>query len=139
MSDITYNTRTTPCSHGATFFCPHTYDVKILATIVEDDARATLCESFYKHKQTFPIHAFRPTLPAGGLPDEAQGRLSGWTSPVLYHVFNFGKDNNAGPGAGWNLTTIRNATSTIKIKQVWDLLILLFFLGISHSRCCYEI
>jgi hypothetical protein len=33
-------------SHGAAFFCPHTYDVKLLATIAEDDARATLCETY---------------------------------------------------------------------------------------------
>ena len=26
-------------SHGATFFCPHTWDVKLLASVVEDDAR----------------------------------------------------------------------------------------------------
>jgi hypothetical protein len=34
-------------SHGATFFCPHTWDVKLLAQIAEDDARATLCKSFF--------------------------------------------------------------------------------------------
>jgi hypothetical protein len=105
-------------SHGATFFCPHTWDVKILATISELDTRNILCESFFKHKDDFPIHAFRPTLPAGGLPAEALGQLKSWTSPVLYHVFNFGKNNDAGPDAGWNLTTIHNATSTIQIKQV---------------------
>jgi hypothetical protein len=105
-------------SHGATFFCPHTWDVKILATIQEDEARATLCASYFKSKDTFPIHAFRPTLPAGGLPAEALGTLKTWTSPVLYHVFNFGENNDAGPDAGWNLTTIRNATSTVQIKQV---------------------
>eukprot|EP00658_Telonema_sp_P-2_P044444 TRINITY_DN3233_c0_g1_i1.p1 TRINITY_DN3233_c0_g1~~TRINITY_DN3233_c0_g1_i1.p1 ORF type:complete len:179 (-),score=47.46 TRINITY_DN3233_c0_g1_i1:458-994(-) len=33
-------------------------------------------------------------------------------------IYNFGKDNSAGPGAGWNLTTIRNATSTVHIQQV---------------------
>lgn len=106
-------------SHGATFFCPHTWDVKILATITENEARNTLCESFFDPKnKEFPIHAFRPTLPAGGLPAEAMGTLKTWSSPVLYHVFNFGKDNDAGPDAGWNLTTIRNTTSTVVIKQV---------------------
>jgi hypothetical protein len=105
-------------SHGATFFCPHTWDVKILATIEEQAARDTLCESWFKNKDTFPIHAFRPTLPAGGLPDEAQGRLASFTSPVLYHIYNFGENNDAGPDAGWNLTTIRKDDSTVNIKQV---------------------
>ena len=35
-------------SHGATFFCPHTWDVRLLAQIVEDDARAMLCVSFLR-------------------------------------------------------------------------------------------
>jgi hypothetical protein len=105
-------------SHGATFFCPHTWDIKILATIDEQESRETLCESFFKNREQFPIHAFRPTLPAGGLPAEALGELTNWTSPVLYHVYNFGDNNDAGPDAGWNLTTIRNATSTVQIKDV---------------------
>ena len=60
-------------SHGATFFCPHTWDVKLLAQIVEDDARATLCKSFFSAVANgeSPKHAFRPTLPQGGLPAEA--------------------------------------------------------------------
>ena len=34
-------------SHGATFFCPHTFDVKLLATIQEGDARKTLCDKHF--------------------------------------------------------------------------------------------
>ena len=108
-------------SHGATFFCPHTWDVKVLATINEDAARATLCSSYFSALATpgaSPMHAFRPTLPKGGLPAEALGQLSEWTSPVLYWVHNFGKDNSAGPDHGWNLTTLRSDTTSVSIKQV---------------------
>ena len=34
-------------SHGATFFCPHMYDVKLLAQIEEDDARELLCDTHF--------------------------------------------------------------------------------------------
>lgn len=110
-------------SHGATFFCPHTFDVKLLATIHEDAARATLCDSHFDalgqaEKGVSPKHVLRPTLPAGGLPALARGELSSWTSPVMYHVHSFGRDNAAGPDAGWNVTTIRNQTTTIKVVRV---------------------
>lgn len=107
-------------SHGATFFCPHTYDVKLLATIVEDGARATLCDSHFDAVATGAStkHVLRPTLPAGGLPALAHGEMAEWTSHVMYHVHSFGTDNDAGPDAGWNVTTIRNATTTIRVTRV---------------------
>jgi len=107
-------------SHGATFFCPHTWDVKLLAQIVEDDARATLCKSFFSAVANgeSPKHAFRPTLPQGGLPAEALGQLTTWQSPVIYWVHNFGHDNSAGPDNGWNMTTIRSDNTTVRIDQV---------------------
>ena len=108
-------------SHGATFFCPHTYDVKLLATIVEDSARNTLCDSHFdslEMKGGSPLHVLRPTLPAGGLPALARGELSSWTSPVLYHVHNFGKNNAAGPDNGWNVTIIRSKVTTISVVRV---------------------
>ena len=36
----------------------------------------------------------------------------------MYHVHSFGRDNAAGPDAGWNVTTIRNQTTTIKVVRV---------------------
>ena len=79
-------------SHGATFFCPHTYDVKLLATIVEDGARATLCDSHFDAVATGAStkHVLRPTLPAGGLPALAHGELAEWSSPVMYSQVLFG-------------------------------------------------
>ena len=107
-------------SHGATWFCPHTYDVKLLATVAEDEARATLCKSYFgslaKHES--PKHVLRPTLPAGGLPALGRGEMASWQSPVLYHVHNFGKNNDAGPDDGWNVTTIRDATTTVNVVRV---------------------
>ena len=108
-------------SHGATFFCPHTYDVKLLATIVEDFARSTLCDSHFDSVETkgaSPLHVLRPTLPAGGLPALGRGELSSWASPVLYHVHSFGKDNAAGPDKGWNVTVIRRMATTISVVRV---------------------
>lgn len=107
-------------SHGATFFCPHTFDVKLLATIVEDEARHTLCDSHFDNLAPgqSPKHVLRPTLPAGGLPALGRGELDSWSSPVMYHVHNFGKDNDAGPDKGWNVTVIRNETTTIKVVRV---------------------
>lgn len=107
-------------SHGATFFCPHTFDVKLLGTIVEDDARAALCDDHFKSVAAgqSPKHVLRPTLPAGGLPALGRGEMSSWTSPVMYHVHNFGKDNDSGPDKGWNVTVIRNETTTINVVRV---------------------
>jgi hypothetical protein len=107
-------------SHGATFFCPHTFDVKLLATIVEDEARATLCNSHFSSLAagTSPKHVLRPTLPAGGLPALGRGEMAEWASPVMYHVHNFGKDNDAGPDHGWNVTVIRNETTTVNVDHV---------------------
>jgi hypothetical protein len=70
-------------SHRATFFGPHTWDIKLLAQIVEDDARATLCKSFFSAVANgeSPKHAFRPTLPQGGLPAEALGQLTTGSLP----------------------------------------------------------
>jgi len=107
-------------SHGATFFCPHTWDVKLLVHIVEDDARATFCKSFFDAVAAgvTATHAFRPTLEQGGLPAEALGQLKTWKSEWIYWVHEFGKDNDAGPGAGWNTTTIRSEPTTVVIEQV---------------------
>ena len=63
-------------SHGATFFCPHTWDIKLLVAIEEDSSRSTLCASYFKSldNNVSPMHAFRPELPQGGLPGEANGQ-----------------------------------------------------------------
>ena len=107
-------------SHGATFFCPHTFDVKLLGTIAEDDARAALCDSHFAARAAGVSSKvlLRPTLPAGGLPALARGEMPSWTSPVAYHIHNFGKDNDAGPDDGWNVTVIHNATSTVRVTRV---------------------
>ena len=107
-------------SHGATFFCPHTFDVKLLATIQEGDARKTLCDKHFDGVDTKKSSkvALRPTLPAGGLPALARGQLKSWTSNVMYHILEFGKDNNAGPGNGWNLTTIRTKPTNVHVLHV---------------------
>ena len=107
-------------SHGATFFCPHTFDVKLLATIEEDDARETLCDKHFEgvEKGSSSKVSLRPTLPAGGLPALARGQLQSWTSNVMYHILEFGKNNDAGPGNGWNMTTIRTQPTTVKVIRV---------------------
>jgi len=111
-------------SHGATFFCPHTWDIKLLAQIVEDDARATTCQSYFNALATgqSPLHAFRPTLEQGGLPQEALGQLTSWMSPVIYWVHNFANDPpnpDGGPdGGGWNTTTIVDTPTTVILDQV---------------------
>lgn len=73
-------------SHGAAFFCPHTFDVKFLGTIDEDSARATLCETHFAAlaKGVSSKMALRPNLEAGQLPALARGQLESWTSPVMY-------------------------------------------------------
>jgi len=107
-------------SHGATFFCPHTFDVKLLATIKEDEPRSILCDIHFQSlaNQLSSKVLLRPTLPAGGLPALARGEMSSWQSPVMYHIHNFGKNNDAGPDAGWNVTTIFNSTTTVEIERV---------------------
>lgn len=107
-------------SHGATFFCPHTWDIKLLASIVEDEPRSILCNSYFNALNTSqsPMHAFRPTLQQGGLPAEAMGQLTSWDSPVIYWVYNFGGGPDGGPDFGWNLTTIYSETTTVQIDQV---------------------
>ena len=95
--------------------------MKLLARITEDDARKTLCDSHFDALATKGAsvkHALRPTLPAGGLPALARGEMASWESPVMYHVHSFGKDNDAGPDKGWNVTTIRNDTTTIQVARV---------------------
>ena len=61
-------------SHGATFFCPHTWDIKLLASVADDAARNALCTSYYNAlaAKESPIHLFRPTLAQGGLPAEVR-------------------------------------------------------------------
>ena len=107
-------------SHGATFFCPHTFDVKLLATIVQDTARATLCATHFSARAqgVSSKMVLRPTLPAGGLPRLARGEMAQWVSPVMYHVHKFGKGNDAGPNNGWNVTTVRTLNTTIEVQRV---------------------
>jgi hypothetical protein len=108
-------------SHGATFFCPHTFDVKLLATIAEDDARAALCDAHFEALGVDGVSSkvlLNPTLPAGGLPALARGELASWTSPVAYHIHSFGTDNDAGPGNGWNVTVINNRTTTVNVTRL---------------------
>ncbi len=107
-------------SHGATFFCPHTWDIKLLASLQDDEARRSLCDSYF-HSLAIgesPKHLFRPTLDQGGLPATALGQLTQWDTPAIYHVFNFGQDNDAGPDNGWNMSTIYNNTVTVDIDRV---------------------
>eukprot|EP00051_Salpingoeca_urceolata_P029292 m.489489 g.489489 ORF g.489489 m.489489 type:complete len:326 (-) comp26809_c0_seq1:60-1037(-) len=108
-------------SHGATFFCPHTFDVKLLATIDEPEAQATLCENHFHsiERGVSSKMVLRPTLPAGGLPKLARGEMTSWQSPVMYHVHNFGKDNDAGPDEGWNVTVVRNSTTTVHVQLIY--------------------
>ena len=107
-------------SHGATFFCPHTFDVKLLATISEDSARAMLCDTHFDALASgaSPKMVLRPTLQAGGLPALARGEMASWVSPVMYHVHSFGKNNDAGPDAGWNVSTVRSANTTVNVVRV---------------------
>lgn len=108
-------------SHGATFFCPHTFDVKLLGTIEEAEAQTLLCNTHFAsiHSGVSSKMVLRPTLPAGGLPALAHGETSTWQSPVMYHVHNFGKDNDAGPDQGWNVTIVRNTTTTVHFKRIY--------------------
>ena len=92
VEECTAESATFVMSHGATFFCPHTFDVKLLATIVEAPARETLCKTHFQNLQqgTSSKMVLRPTLPAGGLPALSRGELLTWESPVMYHVHDFG-------------------------------------------------
>jgi hypothetical protein len=111
-------------SHGATFFCPHTWDIKLLASIEEDAARETLCGSYFNAVENglSPTHAFRPDLDQGGLPATALGQLTEWESPVIYWVYDFGNDPEGGPtnpsGVNWNLTTIYDQTTHVQLEHV---------------------
>eukprot|EP00940_MAST-03C_sp_MAST-3C-sp2_P002111 g2111.t1 len=60
----------------------------------------------------------RPTLPAGGLPALSRGQMSSWSSPVIYHVHNFGTNNDAGPDDGWNVTVLSDVGATVDILRV---------------------
>ena len=73
-------------SHGATFFCPHHFDIKLLATIDEAAARATLCDTHFDALASGVSSkmVLRPTLPAGGLPALAHGEMDSWKSHVMY-------------------------------------------------------
>ena len=78
-----------------------------------------LCSSYFSNYIKAPMHAFRPTLDQGGLPAEALGQLTSWTSPVIYHVNSFDEGNpDAGPDDGWDVDTIYNKTVTVTIDQV---------------------
>ena len=107
-------------SHGATFFCPHTWDIKLLASIDEDAARETLCSSYFNAlaNDLSPMHAFRPDLDQGGLPASALGQLTAWDSPVIYWIHDFGDDPDGGPDSTWNLTTIYDQTTHVTLEQV---------------------
>jgi hypothetical protein len=107
-------------SHGATFFCPHTWDIKLVASLDDDAARQSLCSSYFENLALGenPIHLFRPTLDQGGLPASALGQLTEWDTPAIYHINSFGTDNDAGPDNGWNMTTIYDNTVTVTIDKV---------------------
>lgn len=107
-------------SHGATFFCPHTWDIKLVASLKDDEARSSLCESYFSSYfgGESPIHLFRPTLDQGGLPATARGELTEWETPAIYHIHNFGTDNSAGPDNGWNMTTVYDKPVTVNIDKV---------------------
>jgi len=95
-------------SHGATFFCPHTYDVKLIAEFGDNSQQQILCQEYFAALAAGQSakFSFRPDLPQNGLPATGAGLMTEWTSPVLYHVWNFGTNSSAGPGNGWNTTTI---------------------------------
>ena len=44
--------------------------------------------------------------------------LTQWSSPYIYHVHNFGDNNDAGIGNGWNTTTIVDTDTTVNIERV---------------------
>ena len=104
-------------SHGATFFCPHTWDIKLLASLADDAAREALCTSYFHAVAAgqSPIHLFRPTLEQGGLPATALGQLRQWETPAIYHVHSFGSSNADGPDSGWNMTTIYEAAAPVVV------------------------
>ena len=95
--------------------------MKLLVHIEEDDAREILCDTHFDalEKKVSSKIVLRPTLPAGGLVSLSRGQLSKWTSPVMYWAHNFGKDNSAGPGNGWNLTTIRKRKKYVGAGAAW--------------------
>lgn len=107
-------------SHGATFFCPHTWNIKLLASIEQDAARETLCSTYFAavSNGVSPKMAFRPTLDQGDLPATALGQLTAWESPVIYWIHDFGDDPDGGPDSTWNLTTIYDQPVSVTLEQV---------------------
>ena len=130
-------------SHGATFFCPHTYDVKLIGFFNNDAnslaAQITLCKAYFASKKDPNAsikYVLLPTLPINGLPsknatspfflhffflfsDSGNGQLTSWVSPVLDKVHNFGDSNQSGPGNGWNTTTIFSKNITMNLKPIY--------------------
>jgi len=113
-------------SHGATFFCPHTFDVKLLGTFSNNTQQQVLCSNFfdaydeYSPTAEVPVSlkfVLRPTLPVNGLPATGAELTTQWTSPVLYYVYNFGNDSSAGPDNGWNTTTLLNEDITVNFQR----------------------
>jgi hypothetical protein len=64
-------------SHGATFFCPHPYDVKLIGRFgldaLSQTAQSILCMAYFstlKDPEASIKFALRPTLPINGLPSK---------------------------------------------------------------------
>ena len=107
-------------SHGATFFCPHAFDVKLLVTLKEEESRRALCTAHFESVEagTSSKVVLRQTLPAGALPAMAQGRVKTWSMSPMYHIHTFGKTINDGSSHGWNLTSIRSEETTVYVERV---------------------
>ena len=123
----TYESCTSPSatfllSHGATFFCPHTYDIKQLATFEAAGPQALVCKAFFQALSVPTASlklALRPTLNANELPATGSGEVTSWTSPVLYQVHAFGQNRSSGPGEGWNTTTLYDGPVTVNFRNLY--------------------
>jgi hypothetical protein len=90
-------------SHGATFSCPHGYNVKLTATIADDGARSAVCSALYSRSGRGWV-VVGPSLPENGLPDIGNGVIDRFVSDILL-VSAFG-NASSGPGDGWQSQTI---------------------------------
>eukprot|EP01104_Vermistella_antarctica_P021045 TRINITY_DN9286_c0_g1_i1.p1 TRINITY_DN9286_c0_g1~~TRINITY_DN9286_c0_g1_i1.p1 ORF type:complete len:338 (+),score=40.63 TRINITY_DN9286_c0_g1_i1:107-1120(+) len=110
-------------SHGATFFCPHVYDVKLRATFSDVNVQSLACSTFFNATASghvSPTVVLRPTLPRNGLPASGLGITNTWNSPIMYHVKQFGTNAAAGPGDGWITDTLYNQTNiTVNFEPIY--------------------
>lgn len=66
---------------------------RIVGSINNDEARNLLCKKYFDvidDGEASLKFAFRPTLPANGLPATGLGIATSWTSDYLYYIYNFG-------------------------------------------------